>query len=315
MEDVKVSIICNTYNHGKYIKDALESFVRQKVNFRYEILVHDDASTDETVKIIKEYEKKYPDLFRPIYEEENQYSKKPGILFDIQNVRAKGKYVSICEGDDYWIDEYKLQKQYDALEKYPDADICATAAFKISARDKKKVGTISPKDCFAIINPEEVILGGGGYVATCTLMYRRKLDQEVPLFRKNLILDYTLQIHGALHGGMIYLPDVTGVYRLFSEGSWSSKMSTDTGKCLKWTVTIEKMLRELDSETQGIYTETIHKKILKNNFNNLKMVGNLKEIREKKYAELYREMSASEKIKLYFKYYLPFLISLKKRWK
>lgn len=126
MEQIMVSIICNTYNHEKYIADALEGFVSQKTNFKFEVLIHDDASTDGTADIIRKYEKKYPEIIKPIYQTENQYSKGIKISFALQFPRAKGKYIAMCEGDDYWIDEYKLQKQVDYMETHPDCTFCFT---------------------------------------------------------------------------------------------------------------------------------------------------------------------------------------------
>ena len=120
----KVSIICNAYNHEKYIRDALDGFLMQKTNFAFEILIHDDASTDSTADIIREYEAKYPDIVIPIYQAENQYSKGGGITEKFQFPRVNCDFVAICEGDDYWIDENKLQKQYDAMMAHPECDIC-----------------------------------------------------------------------------------------------------------------------------------------------------------------------------------------------
>lgn len=114
-----VSIICITYNHEKFIRTALNSFLMQKTIFEYEILVHDDASTDNTAKILKEYEAKYPNLFKVIYQKVNQFQngKSPiSILLE----KAKGKYLAFCEGDDYWVDSKKLQKQIDFLENNPE---------------------------------------------------------------------------------------------------------------------------------------------------------------------------------------------------
>ena len=116
---VMVSIICNVYNHEKYVREALESFVMQKTDFAYEVLVHDDASTDHSADIIREYEKQYPDIMKPIYQTVNQYSK-CSITRTYQVPRAKGKYIAFCEGDDFWNDPYKLQKQFDEMEKHPD---------------------------------------------------------------------------------------------------------------------------------------------------------------------------------------------------
>lgn len=115
-----VSISCITYNHEKYIRDAFEGFLMQETTFPVEILVHDDASTDSTSDIIREYESRYPAIFRVIYQTENQYSKKVKIGFTYQYPRVRGKYYATCEGDDYWIDPLKLQKQVNFLESHTD---------------------------------------------------------------------------------------------------------------------------------------------------------------------------------------------------
>ena len=127
-ENILVSVICNTYNHEPYIRQCLEGFVMQKTTFTFEVLIHDDASTDKTADIIREYEAKYPELIKPIYQTENQYSKKTGIMKTFQYPRVKGKYIAFCEGDDYWIDSLKLQKQVDFLEINSDYGLVHTHA-------------------------------------------------------------------------------------------------------------------------------------------------------------------------------------------
>lgn len=120
-----VSICCITYNHESFIRDCLEGFMMQQTNFPFEILIHDDASTDGTADIIREYETKYPDIIKPIYQTENQYSKGVvGINAAYNFPRAQGKYVALCEGDDRWISANKLQKQVDYLESHPDCSAC-----------------------------------------------------------------------------------------------------------------------------------------------------------------------------------------------
>ena len=123
-QEIMVSVICNTYNHEKYIASALEGFVMQKTNFAFEILVHDDASTDSTADIIRDFEKKYPDLILPIYQTENQYSRGGGITKRFQIPRARGKYLAFCEGDDYWTDPLKLQKQVTFMELHYEYSVC-----------------------------------------------------------------------------------------------------------------------------------------------------------------------------------------------
>lgn len=119
MKNPVVSISCITYNHEPFIRECLDGFLLQETNFPFEVLIHDDASTDKTADIIREYEAKYPDIIKPIYQKENKYSKGVGISFTYQFPRAKGKYIAMCEGDDYWTDPLKLQKQVDFLEANP----------------------------------------------------------------------------------------------------------------------------------------------------------------------------------------------------
>lgn len=118
---VSVSVI--TYNHEKYVRQCLDGILMQEVNFPYEILVHDDASSDGTADIIREYEANYPGVIKPIYQTVNQYSQGKDVskfIFD----RARGRYLAFCEGDDYWMDPEKLQKQVDFLEKHPEYVAC-----------------------------------------------------------------------------------------------------------------------------------------------------------------------------------------------
>ena len=122
-QDIKVTIRCITYNQKDYIRQCLDGFVMQRTNFRFEAIVHDDASTDGTAEIVREYAEKYPDIIKPIFETENQYSKHDGSLARIMNANTRGKYVAICEGDDYWTDPLKLQKQADFLDANPQCSL------------------------------------------------------------------------------------------------------------------------------------------------------------------------------------------------
>jgi glycosyltransferase involved in cell wall biosynthesis len=123
-----VSIKCTVYNHAPFLRQCLDGFVMQQTNFRFEAVVHDDASTDNSAHIIQEYAEKYPDIIKPVYEKENIYSKDKVQLRRIMNDLCKGKYVALCEGDDFWTDPLKLQKQVDYMESHPDCSLCFTAA-------------------------------------------------------------------------------------------------------------------------------------------------------------------------------------------
>lgn len=124
-DNILVSIECITYNHIKYISQALDSILMQETDFKFEVIIHDDASTDGTTEIIKEYERRYPTLIHPIYQTENQFSKR-GFTYISQLIlkEVKGKYLAQCEGDDYWTDPHKLQKQVGFLESHPDYSMC-----------------------------------------------------------------------------------------------------------------------------------------------------------------------------------------------
>lgn len=125
-ERILVAIKCLVYNHEPYLRDCFEGFVMQKTNFRFVAIVHDDYSTDHSADIIREYAEKYPDLIKPIFETENQWCKKDGSLARIMDNRidATGaKYIALCEGDDYWIDPLKLQKQVDFMESHPECSV------------------------------------------------------------------------------------------------------------------------------------------------------------------------------------------------
>ena len=114
-----LSICCIAYNQEDYIENTIQGFLIQKTNFRYEIIIHDDASDDNTGNIIRKYAKEEPDLFIPIYQVENKYSKMIKPLQNFVFPKVQGKYIALCEGDDYWTDPYKLQKQIDFLESNP----------------------------------------------------------------------------------------------------------------------------------------------------------------------------------------------------
>lgn len=124
----EVSVYCLTYNHGKTIRRALEGMVRQKTDFDFEVIVHDDASTDGTAAVIRKYAAKYPEIIRPVYQTQNQWSQGISIVETQIRPRVRGKYIAICEGDDYWTDSRKLQKQYDYMEAHPECTLCFTNA-------------------------------------------------------------------------------------------------------------------------------------------------------------------------------------------
>ena len=175
--DPLVSVVCDTYNQAPYIRDTLEGFLRQKTDFPIEIIVHDDASTDGTAEIVREYELKYPELFRCVFRSENMYSRDPKILEHYVFPLARGKYVAICEGDDYWTSPDKLQKQVRYLEENPDCTLCVCAADVVDPQGNP-VGSASPYETDGDIPMNDLIRGGGGFVPTASIVAPARLAQN-----------------------------------------------------------------------------------------------------------------------------------------
>lgn len=221
-KELKVSIVCDCYNHEKYIAEALDGFLMQKCNFDFEILIHDDASTDNSAKIIKEYELKYPEIIKPIYQTENQYSQKKNIWGDIQFSRAKGKYIAICEGDDYWIDPLKLQKQVDFLEKNED---CNLVYHRVKIYDQEENTFSSEKLNISLgirkRTLEELALQGN-LMHTPSVLFRNNLILPEQLF-KLPVGDYVLWFLNGEKGNLGYLPDEMAVYRSSNSSVWGKK--------------------------------------------------------------------------------------------
>ncbi len=308
---IKVSVVCNAYNHEKYIRKCLESLVMQRTTFDYEILVHDDASTDGTADIIREFEQKYPDLIKPIYQTENQYSK--GGVSRFQYPRVKGEYIAFCEGDDYWTDELKLQKQFDALETHPEVDMCAHTAIKVSEDGEMVLETIAPRKEECIIPVEDVILGDGGFLATNSLMYRASIIQGNEFeFRKYWRIDYTLQICGALRGGILYLAEVMSAYRWLSMGSWTAHQIADKSKRKTTFDKKNKMLELFNEETEYRYANTVEQKMLEVGYSYYYSNGPYKLALSKKYKKIRKAKGFKQLIKLYIKVIFSFYFNKKK---
>lgn len=263
--EIMVSVICNTYNHEAYIRDALDGFVMQETTFPFEVLIHDDASTDATARIIREYAEKYPDLIKPILQTENQYSKQVGIFRTFQQPRITGKYFAFCEGDDYWTDPHKLQKQVDAMEQHPELDISAHRMMIL--RDGKIVAPGQKETQNRIFSAEEVIRGGGSFVSTASLMLRTELLDRECAFAKEMALDYIWQVSGALRGGMLYLGDCMGVYRMQVKGSWTARMKNDVAARNDHSLRMKKILQMMNEETGYRYAEAINENIALSDLN------------------------------------------------
>jgi glycosyltransferase involved in cell wall biosynthesis len=216
-----VSIVCDTYNQAPFIRDALDGFLLQKTDFSVEIIVHDDASTDGTADIVREYEAAPPEFFRCIYRRENMYSHDPKILEHHVFPLARGKYIAVCEGDDYWTRPDKLQKQIDYMEAHPDCSLCVCAADVVDT-EGKTVGSVAPYETDADVPMDDLIRGGGGFVATASIVAPAKLAKERAAFCDMTdVDDAVLQLWFGSNGTTHYFSERMCAYRSAVPGSWT----------------------------------------------------------------------------------------------
>ena len=215
---VIVSISCITYNHAPYIRQCLDGFLMQQTNFAYEVLIHDDASTDGTTEIIKEYETKYPDIIKPIYEDENQWVKgrRGSAVFNFP--RARGKYIALCEGDDYWTDPMKLQKQVDYLDAHRDLAMCSHICCSYHEATQNLVKKESFNDKKYTL---EQLLKWEWLFQTHTVMFPVDKLKQTKINDYKEVTDVVLFYELLKQGSGIQLKDCMGVYRWHKEGVWS----------------------------------------------------------------------------------------------
>lgn len=252
---VLVSIYCMAYNHEKYIRNALEGFVNQVTDFEYEIIVHDDASTDSTAAIILEYAEKYPQIIIPVIQKENQYSRGVNIFKEFIFPQMSGKYIAVCEGDDYWCDNYKLQKQVDFLERHKKFIGCVHDSTVINSLDgsktlfskKKRAGTVSMRE----------IINWGCVFHTASLVYRRYIWEGELLKTVNGIGDYPFALQLRLNGKIYFMKEPMAVYRANTEGSWSRR-NQERDENEKAMIII---LEEFDRFSHRKYTKLVKIKI------------------------------------------------------
>lgn len=228
MDKPLVSICSITYNHAPYIRQCLDGFLMQKTNFPFEIIINDDCSTDGTTEIIKEYAAKYPDLIKPIFHDENQYQKGVrGMFAKFVFPKAQGKYLALCEGDDYWIDPLKLQKQVDILEADPNVSIVYTAFRTVDSN-----GDFMPRPIYE--KYKEISFSGnilcqlissGNFIMTLTTCIRRDVYESDIMTQTQIGLDYLLFLTAASMGKAAYLSEETGCYRYSPQSEMNANLS------------------------------------------------------------------------------------------
>lgn len=250
--NIMVSVFCLAYNHQNYIREALEGFLMQKTNFAFEVLIHEDASTDGTAQILREYEKKYPGFIRVVYEEENRYGQGVEYFYDILAPMARGKYIAVCEGDDAWIDENKLQIQVDYMEKHPECSLLGHKAFLQypynwnGDRDPRAMGV----DLDGMVVPYERMFFEW-QIPTASFVFRKDTYMEMPQFFRNAPTgDEPLEFYLAEKGEVHFMDRVMSVYNKMSSDSFSAKiLENPYSKMVKYYTGYITLFDEMDKYT------------------------------------------------------------------
>ena len=253
-EEILVSVVCITYNHEKYIRDALEGILAQDTDYKYEIIVHDDASLDNTSQIIREYEEKYPHIFRCIYQSSNQYSVRgASVLRDVMQL-CRGKYIALCEGDDFWIDRHKLQIQVQWMEDHPDYYMVAHNAIQLDCRD----GSLRTRNSYGSdceITPEEIIMQYCDNLPSASLVVRSDIRNMEPFFWESGVGDFPIQLYSVFHGKIFYWDRIMSVYRYQHKGSWCKDVLEDSKTFFIHYVKMIRFCKQYSNYTNGRYDE------------------------------------------------------------
>jgi len=238
-----VSVFVITYNHEKFIAQALDGILMQQVNFEYEVVVGEDCSTDRTREILLEYAKKYPDKFVLLLHDKNI-----GAMANQMAVlkACTGKYIALCEGDDYWSDPLKLQKQVDFLEKNKEYAICYHRVNYLGKNGVLQNETLNQSSFEKTFTIED--LAKGNIMHTCSVLFRKKSQYFEEIKDAQLpACDYVLHMLNAVHGNIKYMPEIMAIYR-HEVGIWSSLTEKEMLK--KWMLGLNFLLIKFASYPQ-----------------------------------------------------------------
>lgn len=264
-DGIAVTIFCPAFNQGLYIREALEGFVSQRTSFDFEVIVHDDASTDETAEIIKEYENKYPSLIHGIYQKQNQYSQRIDVFSNYVAPLARGKYIALCEGDDFWISINKIQAQFNYMEQHPECALCGCAALQIRASDGCCFGVLGISDKEQILSGEEMFDAEKTFLPTCSLFYRKSvlLESYENQFRDGCpVGDYPGRVFAGTRGTVYFSPEIMAAKREGSIGSYSARVIANTQASISANNAIIQWLQTTKQKEQfKLYSTAIDREI------------------------------------------------------
>lgn len=310
-----VSICCITFNHGPYIKSALDGFLMQQTTFDYEILIHDDASTDGTAQVIREYAARYPHIIKPILRQENQYSKGISNISIFNFPRAGGRYIAMCEGDDCWTDPDKLQKQVDYLDAHPDCSLCFHSSKVITVDGSRTEGLMRPYKESKRVEPEEIVDKASGY-PTASLVFPAWIVKDLPDYYLNCpVGDIPMQLMMAAAGYAYYMDEPMCVYRVGVSGSWTSLMKQGDyeNKQKSYCAQMREMYQAFDKATGGRFHRQAESAARRIYFLTQVNTKKYSQVMKPEYRRYYRELSFRTRFFIRFEILAPGVYRLVQR--
>lgn len=257
-----VTIVCTVFNHEKYIEKAIKGFLMQRCSFKYIVYIQDDCSTDNSAEIIKDYEKRYPDIIKGYYLNENIYSQGISPLFNLIE-KVNSKYIAVCEGDDFWIDEYKLQKQIDFLEKNNDYvatyhNVKCIDVINNVEKESKMYPFEKSHDC-TIEDAKNLKLNGQTASLVCKNIFMKMSNEEKKSYNECTANgDVKMSVTFCYLGNVHYFSDVMAIHPRYFEGdSWTAKTHNKNLSMFQYNsiITINKYIKDVFNDC--IYVDVL----------------------------------------------------------
>ena len=317
---VMVSVLCTAYNHENYIRDCLDGFVAQKTDFPFEVLVNDDCSTDATTEILREYAAKYPEIIRPFYQEKNLFSQvnMSGLFAKVFYPNLRGKYIALCEGDDLWCDDSKLQRQVDFLETHPDYSACVhntTLHFcSDDSDDRPLIEERGDRD----VEFAAVIKGMSHAFHTSSILARREFIVEPPDFHYVAasygFTDYAIGLWLTMQGKVRFLDREMSLYRISSNPeAWSANLGRQYDKLKDFIAGEAAMMESMLPRLTGEQKRLTEEELLRRRYELYDITGQVEKLFDAPYKSIFDAKPLSYRIKTRIKYYFPRLHSYYRR--
>ncbi len=312
-----ITVIVMTYNQKDYIRESLDSILRQKTNVDFNILIHDDCSSDGTSEIIDEYKKQYPDKIEVIHQKDRTYPVVGfnGMLYTYVVPKIESDYIAYCDGDDYWTDDEKIQKQYDFMVSHPEYSMCFHSAYQLRPNNDmsskwfiKDEGDIDMSD---IISERP-----GVCVATSSIFLKSEVFKDFSDWRKKYpVEDVPMYITAAMQGKIHRLKDIMCVYRQFAVGSWSAQNKGANDKMVKHLSEMKEAVLRFDEQTNEQYHDLVVREVESFDFRVARLTNDLKTVFSKANKRFVKRLKFKERFSLKLQYRAPSLYNLLKKKK